>query len=126
MVLPLVLFTVFGILYLCFHVHNRSWLTAAAGEAALCGSLEGVYENGEAAACASQRAYELLRSGFFAAEVTPEVRTAGSVSVCYQLETRAAVLGFSWRSQALWQSLILHPGDTVRERRLQRKRGDET
>ncbi len=31
-----------GVLYLSFFVHNRSWLTAAAYEAALAGSIEGV------------------------------------------------------------------------------------
>ncbi len=34
-VMSLVLITVMGVLYLSFFVHNRSWLTAAAYEAAL-------------------------------------------------------------------------------------------
>ena len=41
-VMSLVLITVMGVLYLSFFVHNRSWLTAAAYEAALAGSIEGV------------------------------------------------------------------------------------
>ena len=38
-VMSLVLITVMGVLYLSFFVHNRSWLTAAAYEAALAGSM---------------------------------------------------------------------------------------
>ena len=45
-VMSLVLITVMGVLYLSFFVHNRSWLTAAAYEAALAGSIEGVQKNG--------------------------------------------------------------------------------
>lgn len=41
-VMALVLLTVIGILYLCFFVHNRAWLTAAACESALAGSMEGI------------------------------------------------------------------------------------
>ena len=46
-VMSLVLITVMGVLYLSFFVHNRSWLTAAAYEAALAGSIEGVQKNGQ-------------------------------------------------------------------------------
>lgn len=41
-VMSIVLVTVMGVLYLAFFVHNRTWLTAAAYEAALTGSMEGV------------------------------------------------------------------------------------
>ena len=44
-VMSLVLITVMGVLYLSFFVHNRSWLTAAAYEAALAGSIEGVQKS---------------------------------------------------------------------------------
>ena len=39
-VMSLVLITVMGVLYLSFFVHNRSWLTAAAYEAALAGVID--------------------------------------------------------------------------------------
>ena len=41
-VMSLILVAVMGILYLCFFVHNRAWLTAAACESALTGSMEGI------------------------------------------------------------------------------------
>lgn len=47
-VMPVILLTLTGTLYLCFHVHNRAWLTSAAYESALCGSMEGIKKNGSA------------------------------------------------------------------------------
>ena len=58
-VMSLVLITVMGVLYLSFFVHNRSWLTAAAYEAALAGSIEGVQKNGQIYEAASAKAQEL-------------------------------------------------------------------
>ena len=55
-VMSLVLITVMGVLYLSFFVHNRSWLTAAAYEAALAGSIEGVQKNGQIYEAASAKA----------------------------------------------------------------------
>ena len=67
-VMSLVLITVMGVLYLSFFVHNRSWLTAAAYEAALAGSIEGVQKNGQIYEAASAKAQELGNVGFFGAE----------------------------------------------------------
>lgn len=58
-VMSLVLITVMGVLYLSFFVHNRSWLTAAAYEAALAGSIEGVQKNGQIYEAASAKAQDL-------------------------------------------------------------------
>ena len=67
-VMSLVLFTLTGLLYLCFFVHNRSWLTAAAYEAALAGSMEECREEGKGYETASLRSKELGNTGFFGAE----------------------------------------------------------
>ena len=67
-VMSLVLFTLTGLLYLCFFVHNRSWLTAAAYEAALAGSMEECREEGKGYETASLRSRELGNTGFFGAE----------------------------------------------------------
>lgn len=39
---PLLLTVIMSMLYLDFFVHNRAWLTAAAYEAAVSGSMEGI------------------------------------------------------------------------------------
>ena len=54
-VMSLILFVIVGTMYLCFFVHNRAWLTAAAYEAALAGSLEGVREDGKISETAEMR-----------------------------------------------------------------------
>ena len=47
-VMSLVLLVLMGVLYLTFFVHNRAWLTAAACESALTGSIEGIRKDGQA------------------------------------------------------------------------------
>ena len=47
-VMSLVLLVLMGVLYLTFFVHNRAWLTAAACESALTGSMEGIRKDGQA------------------------------------------------------------------------------
>lgn len=51
-VMSIVLLTVMGVIYLSFFVHNRAWLTAAACEASLSGSMEAVRQDGQAQAAA--------------------------------------------------------------------------
>ena len=42
LLMPVILLVIMTVLYLFFYVHNRAWLTAAAYEAALSGSMEAV------------------------------------------------------------------------------------
>ena len=87
-VMSLVLITVMGVLYLSFFVHNRSWLTAAAYEAALAGSIEGVQKNGQIYESASAKAQELGNVGFFGAEnLSYQVSDGKTVKVAYQADT---------------------------------------
>ena len=67
-VMSIVLLTVMGVIYLSFFVHNRAWLTAAACEASLSGSMEAVRQDGQAQAAAEIRGEELGNVGFFGAE----------------------------------------------------------
>ena len=55
-IMSLVLFVLIGVMYLSFFVHNRAWLTAAAYEAALTGSIEGVQKEGQIYEAASAKA----------------------------------------------------------------------
>ena len=67
-VMSLVLLVLMGVLYLTFFVHNRAWLTAAACESALTGSIEGIRKDGQAEQAAEIRCRELGNVGFFGAE----------------------------------------------------------
>ena len=57
-VMSIVLLTVMGVIYLSFFVHNRAWLTEAACEASLSGSMEAVRQDGQAQAAAEIRGEE--------------------------------------------------------------------
>lgn len=47
LLMPVIFLVLMGVLYLNFFVHNRAWLTAAAYEAAVSGSMEGYSKNGK-------------------------------------------------------------------------------
>ena len=68
-VMSLILVAVMGILYLCFFVHNRAWLTAAACESALTGSMEGNREGGNTGEAAGKRSQELGDIGFLGLKI---------------------------------------------------------
>ena len=94
-VMSLVLLAVTGILYLCFFVHNRAWLTAAACESALAGSMEGIREDGKAEEAAEMRSRALGNTGFFGMEnLNIHVQKGKNIKVTYTADTNAAFGGF--------------------------------
>lgn len=108
-VMPLVLFTVTGLLCLCFFVHNRAWLTAAACEAALTGSMEGSQRDGEAALAAENRSRELAGASFFGTEnLRQQVKAGNRVTVTYTAEARTGI-GGRWTLQVKEASEIIDP-----------------
>ena len=86
-VMPLILFTLLGLIYLNFFVHNRAWLTAAAYESAVSGSMEGVRKNGQVYDTARMRSEELGNTGFFGAEnLSTQTNVGKQVQVTYDLD----------------------------------------
>ena len=67
-VMSLILLVIMGLIYLSFFVHNRAWLTAAAYESAVSGSMEGIKRTGQVYDTARMRSEELGSAGFFGAE----------------------------------------------------------
>ena len=111
-VMSLVLLVLMGVLYLSFFVHNRAWLTAAACEAALTGSIEGV-QNAEAA---MQRSQELGNVGFFGAEnLSRQVKSGREIEVSYTADTISGFGGFSWKLQAKGSSKVIRPVEWIRK-----------
>ena len=105
-----------GVLYLSFFVHNRSWLTAAAYEAALAGSIEGVQKNGQIYEAASAKAQELGNVGFFGAEnLSYQVSDGKKVKVSYQADTIAGFGGFRWVLRTEGSSKIIRPAQWIRK-----------
>lgn len=115
-VMSIILFTVMGVLYLSFFVHNRTWLTAAAYEAALTGSMEGIQKNGQIYEAASVRGQELGNVGFFGAEnLQYQVSTGKTVKVSYQTDTISGFGGFHWTLHMEGSSKIIRPAEWVRK-----------
>ena len=121
-IMPVVLLVVFGCLYLCFFVHNRTFLTASAYEAAVCGGMEGVKRNGDPLGAASQRSTLLGNTGFFGAENFRSAVDAGTepgslVSVTYDHDTLFQPFLISWHMHAEGQARVFRPAETIRGRR---------
>lgn len=116
-VMSLILLVLMGSLYLCFFVHNRAWLTAAAYEAALSGSMEGTKENAEVYETARIKSLELGNVGFFGAENLNSNTHADEkqVEVSYDLDTIVGYGGLEWHLRAQGSSKIIKPVTWIRK-----------
>ncbi len=115
-VMSLILLALTGTLYLCFFVHNRAWLTAAAYEAALAGSIEGAHADGRMAETADMRGRELGNTGFYTAENLAVNVTAGDrVKVVYTADTFWDFGGLSWKLKAEGSSRVIRPVEWIRK-----------
>ena len=113
-VMPLILLTVTGTLYLCFYVHNRTWLKAAACEAALSGSMEGIKEEGQVQATAEDKAKALADQGFFGGtDLRTATETGKGVKVSYDMDT-VAVFDINWKLHVESAAEIVKPVEWVR------------
>lgn len=114
--MPVLLLAVMGVLYLFFWVHNRAWLTAAAYEAALSGSMEGIKAEGKVREEAEKKSRELGNTGFFGAEnLMVQVSGEKKVRVTYDLDTVSAFGGFSWHLKAEGKVSVVKPVTWIRK-----------
>ena len=108
-VMPLILFTLLGLIYLNFFVHNRAWLTAAAYESAVSGSMEGVRKNGQVYDTARMRSEELGNTGFFGAEnLSTQTNVGKQVQVTYDLDTISSYGNLNWHLRTEGTSGIIN------------------
>lgn len=115
-VISLVMVVLMGTLYLCFFVHNRAWLTAAAYEAALTGCLEAVKEDGKVYENALAKGKELGNIGFFGAEnLTMQVDVGNRVLVVYNADTFVPFAGFTWKLRAEGSTKTIKPVTRIRK-----------
>lgn len=115
--MPVILLVIFSLLGLCFFVHNRCYLTAAALEAALTGTLEEQREDGEPEEAAELRARERGSVGFYGLEnlnVRVE-KSRSKIQVSYQGETPVLYGGLRWKMKSEGSSKILDPVGRVRQ-----------
>ena len=117
-VMPLILLVLMGLIYLSFFVHNRAWLTAAAYESAISGSMEGIRKNGEVYETARMRSEELGSTGFFGAEnLSPPTNVGKEVQVTYDLDTISSYGNLSWHLRIEGISAIINPVKHIRKLR---------
>lgn len=115
-VMPLILFTLLGLIYLNFFVHNRAWLTAAAYESAVSGSMEGVRKNGQVYDTARMRSKELGNTGFFGAEnLSTQTNVGKQVQVTYDLDTISSYGNLNWHLRTEGTSGIINPVKHIRK-----------
>lgn len=114
--MPLILFTLLGLIYLNFFVHNRAWLTAAAYESAVSGSMEGVRKNGQVYDTARMRSEELGNTGFFGAEnLSTQTNVGKQVQVTYDLDTISSYGNLNWHLRTEGTSGIINPVKHIRK-----------
>ena len=115
-VMPLILFTLLGLIYLNFFVHNRAWFTAAAYESAVSGSMEGVRKNGQVYDTARMRSEELGNTGFFGAEnLSTQTNVGKQVQVTYDLDTISSYGNLNWHLRTEGTSGIINPVKHIRK-----------
>lgn len=115
-VMPLVLLALMGLLSLCFFVHNRVWLTAAAYESAVSGSMEGIREDGKVYETARMRSEQLGSMGFYGTKnLSTQTNVGKKVQVTYDLETLPGFGNFFWHLHVEGTSSVVRPVGWVRK-----------
>lgn len=117
-VMPLILLVLMGLIYLSFFVHNRAWLTAAAYESAVSGSMEGIKKNGEIYDTARMLSEELGSIGFFGAEnLGTQTNVGKEVQVTYDLDTISSYGNLSWHLRTEGKFAVINPVKHIRRLR---------
>ena len=115
-IMPLLLLTVFGVIYLSVFVHDRGCLCAAAYESAVCGSFEGIPEKGDVETAAGIRCINLASGGLlFLDGLTESVSTGNDIQVTYRAKLHG-LFGFEWNLCSEGRAFCMQPSERVREK----------
>ena len=116
LLMPLLLTVIMSMLYLDFFVHNRAWLTAAAYEAAVSGSMEGYKKKGNIYEKADIQGRMLGGIGLLGGKNLSMQTNAGkTVKVTYRLEVPAGFLGQKWKLEVSGKAKPLRPVGWIRK-----------
>lgn len=116
LLMPLVLMILIGVLYLDFFVHDRAYLTAAAYEAAVSGSMEGYKKKVNIYEKADIQGRMLGDIGLPGGENLSMQTNAGkTVKVTYRLEVPAGFLGQKWKLEVSGKAKPLRPVGWIRK-----------
>ena len=116
LLMPVILFVLMSVLYLFFWVHNRSWLAAAAYEAALDGSMEIVNPDQDGYDKALQKARELGNTGFFGGDnLELQVSQGKQMQVTYDLDMFSLYGGITGHLQVQAKRKEINPVSWIRK-----------
>ena len=116
LIMSLLLLIVMSVIYLFFWVHNRAWLTAAAYEAALDGSMAMMTPDGKSYQTALGKGKELGNMGFFGGDnLEIQAKSGRKVQIQYDMDTISSFGGFSWYMQAKGSAKVIRPVSWIRK-----------
>ena len=116
LLMPLLLLVVMITLYLFFYVHNKVWLTAAAYEAALDGSMETARPEGKCRDKALKKGKELGNTGFYESKnLKLQVSEGKKVQVTYDLDMFSVYGGFNSHLQVKGSVKVIKPVTWIRK-----------
>ena len=111
LLMPLLLLVVMITLYLFFYVHNKVWLTAAAYEAALDGSMETARPEGKSRDKALKKG-----TGFYESKnLKLQVSEGKKVQVTYDLDMFSVYGGFNSHLQVKGSVKVIKPVTWIRK-----------
>ncbi len=116
LLMPVILLVIMTVLYLFFYVHNRAWLTAAAYEAALSGSMEAAVPDGNSREAALKKGNELGDTGFLGSEnLKVQAEEGKKVQVTYDLDTFSVYGGFRSHLKVQEAVKVIDPVSWIRK-----------
>lgn len=111
-----VLLVIFAALYGNFYIHNRVWLTAAAYEAAVTGSMQQGEKDKDSYQAAYDRARALGNTGFFGLEnLSVQVSTGETTKVVYSGEMSSLMGGFAAKLSCEGSYPVIDPVSFIRK-----------
>lgn len=122
--MPLILLVWMGVVSVCLFVHNRAWLTAAAYEAAITGSWDGIRKEGDAKSRAQEKAKMLLQNPLYGSKsIHTSVKKQGErLLVCVE-GRHSSYGGIHWRFEVMGSRKLCRPVSFIRKIRREQTGG---
>ncbi len=122
-IFSVVLLVIFSMLYLCLFIHDKNTLSAASREAALSGSMEEAWQEGNGEAAARLKCVERSDTGFFGLrDVSFWIAAGESITVTYM--GTGASQAFLWPLSVSESAKVLRPAREIRQKKQYVVRGE--
>ena len=117
LLMGVILFTMFGSLYLFFHIHNRAWLTAAACETAVTAAQAALISTQDACTSAQWKLIQVQNIGLIGGKHLDAKSSIDlfKAEIPFHMDTEAVLGGFLWNMHVSAQSPVLHPTAWIRQ-----------